>query len=113
MRATVLPKWSHGPTLHGIGASIEHKTFVSAPHCHTAQSGSRDRGEGGEMGPERALFVSGAGLGRAASKKIGIVAKCDEWVRAALVAALALAPSVAEYIVTDTYESAHAFCVAR
>ncbi len=34
-------------------------------------------------------------------------------VRAALVAALALAPSVAEYIVTDTYESAHAFCVAR
>ena len=48
----------------------------------------------------------------AASKRVGIVAK-DEWVRAALVAALALAPSVAEYIVTDTYESAHAFCVAR
>jgi hypothetical protein len=48
----------------------------------------------------------------AASKRVGIVAK-DEWVRAALLAALALAPSVAEYIVTDTYESAHAFCVAR
>ena len=48
----------------------------------------------------------------AASRRVGIVAK-DEWVRAALAAAMALAPSVADYLVTDTYERAHAFCVAK
>jgi hypothetical protein len=62
--------------------------------------------------PRLAAIIRDDAHALAASKKIGIVAK-DEWVRAALVAAMALAPSVAEYIVTDTYERAHAFCVAR
>ena len=48
----------------------------------------------------------------AASRRVGIVAPA-EWVRAALTTAIAMSPEVAEYLVTDTYERAHSFCVAR
>jgi hypothetical protein len=43
------------------------------------------------------------------ARRVAIVAK-DEWVRAALAAAMALSPPLAEHLVTSVYEEARAFC---
>ena len=43
------------------------------------------------------------------ARRVAIVAK-DEWVRAALAAAMALSPPLAEHLVTSAYEEAREFC---